>query len=57
MEEQSKYQYICSKGHQIYSEKEHSKCLVVSLGSPCKGVLNRVGPGSRVKPDRTKGLK
>lgn len=44
----SKYQYKCSEGHEIYSEKEHTKCLVL-VPKPCKGTLTRFGPGSKTK--------
>lgn len=49
MADQRKYQYKCSKGHEIISEKEQSKCLAIVLGSPCKGKLTRFGKGSKTE--------
>src|SRR5688572_11960521 len=54
MADNRKFQYKCSKGHDIISEKEQTKCLVVSLGSPCKGILSRVGKGSKTSTDMEK---
>lgn len=50
MADHSTYQYRCSKGHEIYSEKPLTKCLAYSKGSPCKGTLTRFGPGSKTAP-------
>lgn len=47
MADNRKFQYKCSKGHDIISEKEQTKCPVIALGSPCKGTLTRVGRGSK----------
>lgn len=37
------YQYMCSKGHYQGSHKPLSQCVAAR----CKGVLKRVGEGSR----------
>lgn len=42
-----KFQYKCSKGHGIYSEKEYTKCPVTPHGKTCNGTLTRFGPGSK----------
>lgn len=40
-----RFQYECSMGHQLFSHKPLTACLVAR----CQGVLKRIGPGSRTK--------
>lgn len=45
----SKFQYKCDGcGAEIYSEREYKKCPIL-VPKPCKGTLNRFGPGSKTK--------
>lgn len=47
MGEVSRFQYLCSMGHEIQARKEVMQCPVCFKGQPCPGSLKRVGPGSR----------
>lgn len=54
MADNRKFQYKCSNGHELASEKSLDKCLVVVKGSPCKGTLARFGRGSKTETKETK---
>lgn len=45
-----KYQYRCSNNprHEVYTNTVATICPCYDKGRPCKGVLERFGPGSKI---------
>ncbi len=45
---ETRWHYRCDRGHQIINApRPKDACPVVARGCPCRGTLERFGPGSR----------